>query len=368
MTTKQTIPAAVLDALRFYAHGHHFNIDADQQQFDTVSGEPQNWLFSERDDDCTMIEDGSIARAALCGGIQGFEEPTEPVEGEVFSATPAAVAPAVDAMDVADDAFWDARPQFDTLGVPRLSFRELVREHYQHYFSRDKAAELAERHIDDVANAEIKRAAEARASLAAASEPVISDELHPDTAKLVRRFARSLANKLLAAQRKYGYSNNWLRDDWMDECRAELMRHVQKGDPRDVAAYCAFLWHHDASTTPVAREPNASLTGHQVDLLIAACKDSGFSPTATAVIGTLVQNVLRETTTVQLSTQTVDKPVQKQGLTGEQVDKIMEQAQVFASAWSLVGGVFDSGNALETAEEEKEALRDLLRESEQFNG
>lgn len=55
-------------------------------------------------------------------------------------------------LDVTGDSFWDTRPQFDTLGVPRLSLRELVREHYQHYFSRDKAAELAERHIDDIAN------------------------------------------------------------------------------------------------------------------------------------------------------------------------------------------------------------------------
>lgn len=48
------------------------------------------------------------------------------------------------------------------------------------------------------------------------------------------------------------------------------------------------------------------------------------------------------------------------GLSGEQVEAIMEQAQVFASAWSLVGGVFDHGNALETAEQEKENLRALL--------
>jgi hypothetical protein len=26
------------------------------------------------------------------------------------------------------------------------------------------------------------------------------------------------------------------------------MRHIEKGDPRDVAAYCAFLWHHNEST------------------------------------------------------------------------------------------------------------------------
>ena len=41
------------------------------------------------------------------------------------------------------------------------------------------------------------------------------------------------------------------------------------------------------------------------------------------------------------------------------VEKLMEQAQVFASAWSLVGGMFDSGDQLEQAEEEKERLRKL---------
>ncbi|MBB2928349.1 hypothetical protein [Paraburkholderia silvatlantica] len=86
--TAPTVPQAVLDALRFYAHGHHYTIDEDHQQFDTVSGEPQNWLCSERDDDCTMIEDGSIARSALCGGILGFEEGTVPLDGEVLLAAP----------------------------------------------------------------------------------------------------------------------------------------------------------------------------------------------------------------------------------------------------------------------------------------
>jgi hypothetical protein len=47
-------------------------------------------------------------------------------------------------------------------------------------------------------------------------------------------------------------------------------------------------------------------------------------------------------------------------LTDEQREAIMEQAQVFASAWSLVGGPFDYGGALETAEQEKENLRALL--------
>lgn len=84
------------------------------------------------------------------------------------------------------------------------------------------------------------------------TEPVLSDELHPDTAKLIRRFARALGNKLLAAQRKYGYGNSWLDDDWQNKCREELLRHITKGDPRDVAAYCAFMWHHDWSTAPTS--------------------------------------------------------------------------------------------------------------------
>ncbi|WP_175777457.1 hypothetical protein [Burkholderia anthina] len=97
------IPQPVLDALRFYAHGHHYDIDSEHQQFDTVSGEPANWLFSERDDDCTMIEDGSIAKAALCGGLLGFEEPEKPLEGEVFTAAPPTPAPASAPVGLTDE-------------------------------------------------------------------------------------------------------------------------------------------------------------------------------------------------------------------------------------------------------------------------
>ncbi|KGC14010.1 putative gp38 protein [Burkholderia gladioli] len=44
----------------------------------------------------------------------------------------------------------------------------------------------------------------------------------------------------------------------------------------------------------------------------------------------------------------------------KRVEEIMAQAQVLASAWSLVGGRFDQGDALETAEQEKQNLRDLV--------
>lgn len=42
------------------------------------------------------------------------------------------------------------------------------------------------------------------------------------------------------------------------------------------------------------------------------------------------------------------------------VEQIMEQAQVFASAWALVGGPFDAGDQLEAAEFEKDLLTAMV--------
>ena len=42
------------------------------------------------------------------------------------------------------------------------------------------------------------------------------------------------------------------------------------------------------------------------------------------------------------------------------VKAIMEQAQVFASSWSMVGGPFAADNQLELAEDEKSALEQLV--------
>ena len=75
------------------------------------------------------------------------------------------------------------------------------------------------------------------------------DELLPETRKLVADFATALSEKLLASQKKYGHGISWMATDWMDECRAKLREHLEKGDPRDVANYCAFLWYHKQSTT-----------------------------------------------------------------------------------------------------------------------
>jgi hypothetical protein len=53
------------------------------------------------------------------------------------------------------------------------------------------------------------------------------------------------------------------------------------------------------------------------------------------------------------------------------INAVMEQAQVFASAWSLVGGRFDDGSAMDDAEVAKNELRQMLatppkREQERF--
>lgn len=82
-----------------------------------------------------------------------------------------------------------------------------------------------------------------------------ADDLHPDTAALVDEFAVALKGKLKAAQDKYGHTNGWLHDDWQDECGRELVRHVAKGDPLDVAALTAFHWKRGWPTS--LRAPQA---------------------------------------------------------------------------------------------------------------
>jgi hypothetical protein len=85
------------------------------------------------------------------------------------------------------------------------------------------------------------------------SEPVVPEGLNPETADLVLRFASALADKLYKAEQKYGRSTDWMKSDWYSDCLQSLWEHIEKGDPRDVAAYCAFMWHHGWSTKVVQR-------------------------------------------------------------------------------------------------------------------
>ncbi len=47
----------------------------------------------------------------------------------------------------------------------------------------------------------------------------------------------------------------------------------------------------------------------------------------------------------------------------KEIDAIMEQAQVFASAWAFYGGPFDQGDGKEQAEREEARLRDVIRDA-----
>lgn len=84
-------------------------------------------------------------------------------------------------------------------------------------------------------------------------EPVVPEGLNPETTDLVLRFASALADKLYKAEQKYGRSTDWMKDDWYDDCLQSLWEHIEKGDPRDVAAYCAFMWYHGWVTTDYDR-------------------------------------------------------------------------------------------------------------------
>ncbi|WP_255519691.1 hypothetical protein [Cupriavidus sp. IK-TO18] len=90
---RPALPLLVLEALRFYASGGHFAL-ADDTAWDTVSGEPQNFWCDEAG--TATVEDGSIAKAVLQGKAFAFEEPEPAIEGEVFTAAPAAMSTSKD--------------------------------------------------------------------------------------------------------------------------------------------------------------------------------------------------------------------------------------------------------------------------------
>lgn len=88
-----------------------------------------------------------------------------------------------------------------------------------------------------------------------AQQPVVPFGLHPDTQQLVIDFCTALAEKLYKAQLKYGYDADWKQDGWPSQCQAHFHQHITKGDPRDVAAYCAFMWYHGWKTEATQPAP-----------------------------------------------------------------------------------------------------------------
>lgn len=83
---------------------------------------------------------------------------------------------------------------------------------------------------------------------------VLPAQLDKCTKDLILGFAFSLAMKLRQAEIKYGYEDAWMTDDWMDKCKVDLRKHLEKGDPKDVAAYAMFLWYHKQTTRLIDQE------------------------------------------------------------------------------------------------------------------
>lgn len=80
----------------------------------------------------------------------------------------------------------------------------------------------------------------------------VPKELHPDSKRLVKHVAEMMATKLRAAEKKYGYQNNWATEDWEHVCQSELRKHLEKGDPLDVLIYAAFMIYRG---WPIRPEP-----------------------------------------------------------------------------------------------------------------
>lgn len=122
--------------------------------------------------------------------------------------------------------------------------------------------EAENRNKSDAAELQERRKADS-----APSAPVMPAELHPDKQNLVYNFCTTLAEKLYKAQLKYGYNADWKQDGWHTQCLAHFHQHIAKGDPRDVAAYCAFMWYHGWKTESVS---GPVVPDDQADAFIAA--------------------------------------------------------------------------------------------------
>lgn len=95
-------------------------------------------------------------------------------------------------------------------------------------------------------------------------EPTVREDIaqseRPDLL-LLTLFAMVLDRKWEIARLKHGYEGDtWRSSDWEALWRQELFDHIAKGDPRDVAIYCAFGWYHGWSLVEPASEATEGLS------------------------------------------------------------------------------------------------------------
>lgn len=75
---------------------------------------------------------------------------------------------------------------------------------------------------------------------------------------LVVRFAWVLWRKLVRSRKKYGFrwGCSWNSSLTAPLNRAYMHEHIKKGDPIDVAAYCAFAWRNGWSLKSIQPSEN----------------------------------------------------------------------------------------------------------------
>ncbi|EGL4957908.1 hypothetical protein IQ591_001241 [Salmonella enterica] len=153
--------------------------------------------------------------------------------------------------------------------------------------------------------------------------PVMPAELHPDTQNLVADFCTALAEKLYKAQLKYGYDADWKKDNWSTQCLSHFHQHIAKGDPRDVAAYCAFMWYHGWKTESVSGPVVPEECPADISVLMASHSDSLFNDDDAQEIWNACRAVMLQSKNRDLS-QPVDPQI-------SEYEKIMLRA-----GWAMV--------------------------------
>lgn len=106
---------------------------------------------------------------------------------------------------------------------------------------------------------------------------LMPDGLHENTKALVIGFANAMAAKLYKAEQKYGWSDAWMQSDWQDKCLTDFNHHITKGDPLDVANYCAFMHYHGWSTALKGEQVPVAITDDMAMAFHAATTDSALA-------------------------------------------------------------------------------------------
>jgi hypothetical protein len=148
--------------------------------------------------------------------------------------------------------------------------------------------------------------------------------------------AMHLALEALLEWKEYA-PHGW--DTWDEEAITALRTAIEKLETAEF--HSAEYWKgHDDAVCGVAKRWEEALT----DKIPKA-----------GVMNEPIESLYRRTEALRTAIEEAEKqePV-------AWVNAVMEQAQVFASAWSLVGSRFDDGSAIEDAEDSKAELRSML--------